>query len=179
MDGKGEVLALTYGPGQVCKDREDELDRILKDYPDVKVTKNEIHMPGYFQDGAQFANAWLASRPAGSGNYAVWGCWDDPALGALSSIKQMGRDDVKVYGENANADAILSIQDGWYSATSWQDSYAEGKKVVETFKEIGEAGGEWTPVAAEIPPVLITADTVEGFIAEHPESIENQAAGGK
>ena len=34
-------------------------------YPDIKVTKNEVRIPGYFEDGAQYANAWLASPPGG------------------------------------------------------------------------------------------------------------------
>lgn len=43
----------------------------------------------------EYANAWLASRPADGTNYAVWGSWDDPALGAISTLKQMGRTDVR------------------------------------------------------------------------------------
>ena len=64
MDGKGSILALTYHTGEVCRNREVELDKALASHPDIKVTKNEVRIPGYFEDGAQYANAWLAS-PSG------------------------------------------------------------------------------------------------------------------
>ena len=57
MNGKGSVLALTYHTGEVCRNREVELDKALADHPDIKVTKNEVRIPGYFEDGAQYANA--------------------------------------------------------------------------------------------------------------------------
>ncbi len=175
MGGEGEILALTYRTGQVAREREEEMDKILADYPGITVTKNEVRIPGYLQDGASYANAWLAARPAGEGNYAIWGSWDDPALGAISSLKQMGRDDVKVYGQNGNADAILSVQDGWMTATAWQDSYTEGIGLVEAFEDILEQGDAWEPKAVEIEPVIITADTVADFIATYPEAVENVA----
>mgnify|MGYP002063766491 CR=1 FL=1 len=46
-----------------CPVREVELDNALEAYPDIEVTKNEVRIPGYFEDGAQYANAWLASHP--------------------------------------------------------------------------------------------------------------------
>ncbi|HZC34099.1 MAG TPA: substrate-binding domain-containing protein, partial [Chthoniobacterales bacterium] len=105
LGGKGAILALTYHTGQVAREREQELDRILSKYPEIKVTKNEVRIPGYLQDGAQYATAWLAAHPVGSGPLAIWGSWDDPALGAISALKQQGRKDVKVYGQNGNANA--------------------------------------------------------------------------
>jgi ribose transport system substrate-binding protein len=173
MGGKGDVLALTYRTGQVAREREDELDKAMKGSPDIKVTKNEVKIPGYLQDGAQYANAWLASHSSGSGKLAIWGSWDDPALGAISSLKQQNRKGILVYGQNGNADAIKAIKEGWMTATAWQDSYTEGIKMVEVLKEAIDKGADWKPIAAEIPPVLITADNVDQFIKDHPEAIEN------
>src|SRR5687768_15467893 len=59
LGGKGSVLALTYRTGEVCRNREVVMDEILAKHPDIKVTKNEVRIPGYFEDGAQYANAWL------------------------------------------------------------------------------------------------------------------------
>lgn len=100
MNGEGAILALTYRTGEVCRNREVELDIALEAYPGIEVTKNEVRIPGYFEDGAQYANAWLASHPAGDGNLAIWGCWDDPSIGAIGSLRSQGRDDVLVYGVN-------------------------------------------------------------------------------
>lgn len=172
MEGKGSVLALTYRTGEVCRDREVVMDEILANHPDITVTKNEVRIPGYFEDGAQYANAWLASHPAGQENFAIWGCWDDPAIGAIGSLRAQGRDDVKVYGINGNAQALENIRNGHMTATAWQDSFTEGYNMVKMLEEIVAAGESWTPVAAEVPAVLVTSETVDAFISEHPEAVQ-------
>ena len=172
MEGKGSILALTYRTGEVCRNREVELDKALASYPDVKVTKNEVRIPGYFEDGAQYANAWLASHPAGDENLAIWGCWDDPAIGAIGSLRAQARDDVEVYGVNGNAQALENIKNGFMTATAWQDSYTEGYDMIKLLPEIQKAGDAWEPKAVEVPAVLVTKDTVEQFIADHPDAIK-------
>ena len=121
----------------------------------------------------EYANAWLASRPADGTNYAVWGSWDDPALGAISTLKQMGRTDVKVYGQNGNADALQAILDGTMTATSWQSGYDEGIAAMEAIHEILEKGEEFEKTEEVVPVVVVTADNIEEFIEEHPETMEN------
>ena len=172
-DGEGELLALTYHEGQVARDREAILDELLADYPDIEVTKNEVNIPGTLQNAMEYANAWLASRPADGTNYAVWGSWDDPALGAISTLKQMGRTDVKVYGQNGNADALQAILDGTMTATSWQSGYDEGIAAMEAIHEILEKGEEFEKTEEVVPVVVVTADNIEKFIEEHPETMEN------
>ena len=171
LGGKGDLLVLAYRTGEVCRNREVLLDQVLAKSPDIKVTKNEVRIPGYFEDGAQYANAWLASHPAGGGNLAIWGCWDDPAIGAIGALRQQGRDDVKVYGVNGNAQAIENIKNGHMTATAWEDSYTEGSQMVKALKAIKAAGDGWTPKAAEVPATLITKANVEQFIKEHPDAI--------
>ena len=145
MNSKGSVLALTYRAGLVCREREKVFDEIVKKHPEIKVTKNEVQIPGDIQNGTQYTTAWLSSHPAGSGNLAVWGCWDDPAIGAISGLKQRHRDDVKVYGQNGNANAINAVKSGWMTATNWQDSVKEGKKLVDTIAKAKAAGSKWKP----------------------------------
>ncbi|OWJ62812.1 sugar ABC transporter substrate-binding protein [Inquilinus limosus] len=171
LGGKGSVLALTYRTGEVCRNREALFDEILAKHPDIKVTKNEVRIPGYFQDGAEYANAWLASHPAGDENLAIWGCWDDPAIGAIGSLRQQGRDDVKVYGVNGNAQAIENIRNGHMDATAWEDSYTEGYQMVKLLVDIKAGAGSWTPKAVEVPAVLVTKETVEQFVKDHPEAL--------
>jgi ribose transport system substrate-binding protein len=170
MGGKGSILALTYHTGQVARERELVLDRVLADYPDIKVTKNEVNIPGYTQDGANYASAWLVAHPRGGEPLAIWGSWDDPALGAIASMKQQGRDDVKVYGQNGGVDAIVAIEGGWMTATAWEASEEEGRVLLATLKEALEAGKSWTPKAVEVPAVLVTNDNIAAFIREHPEA---------
>jgi ribose transport system substrate-binding protein len=170
LGGKGEVLALTYRTGEVCRNRETLLDQVLEKNPNIKVTKNEVRIPGYFEDGAQYANAWLAARPGGDDKLAVWGCWDDPAIGAIGALRQQGRTDVLVYGVNGNAQAIENIKNGHMTATAWEDSYNEGYQMVKLLAEIKSAGAGWTPKAAEVAAVLVTKETVDQFLKEHPDA---------
>ena len=172
MGDKGSVLALTYRTGEVCRNREVVLDEMLAKHPEITVTKNEVRIPGYFEDGAQYANAWLASHPAGDEKLAIWGCWDDPSIGAIGSLRQQGRDDVKVYGINGNAQALENIKNGFMTATAWQDSYTEGLNMINMIKEIKDAGDTWQPKAAEVPAVLVTQDNVQEFITKHPEAVQ-------
>lgn len=172
MKGAGSVLALTYRTGEVCRNRETVMDEMLAEYPEIDVTKNEVRIPGYFEDGAQYANAWLASHPPGEENLAVWGCWDDPAIGAIGSLRAQGRDDVRVYGINGNAQALENIRNGHMTATAWEDSFTEGYEMVKMLEAIIAAGDDWKPQAAEVPAVLVTADTIDAFLAEHPEAIQ-------
>jgi len=172
MDGKGAVLELTYRTGEVCRNREVELDNALKAHPDIKATKNEVRIPGYFQDGAQYATAWLASHPAGKENLAIWGCWDDPAIGAIGALRSQGRTDVKVYGVNGNAQALEDIKKGLMTATAWQDSYTEGENMIKLLPEIKKAGASWTPKAVEVPAVLVTKDNIDKFLADHPAALK-------
>ena len=171
MGGKGSLLALTYRTGEVCRNRETLLDQVLAKDPGVKVTKNEVRIPGYFEDGAQYANAWLASHPAGEGKQAIWGCWDDPAIGAIGALRAQGRDDVLVYGVNGNAQAIENILRHHMTATAWEDSYTEGYRMVKLLKQIKAEGANWKPVAAEVPAVLITQDNVADFVKQHPDAV--------
>jgi ribose transport system substrate-binding protein len=170
MGGKGDLLALTYRTGEVCRNREALMDKMLEKYPDIKVTKNEVRIPGYFEDGAQYANAWLASHPPGDGKLAIWGCWDDPAIGAIGSLRSQGRDDVMVYGVNGNAQALENIKNGHMNATAWQDSFTEGYNMVKLLADTRKA--DWTPKAVEVPAVLVTKETVADFLKQHPEAAQ-------
>jgi ribose transport system substrate-binding protein len=172
IDGKGSLLELTYHTGEVCRNREIELGNALKAHPDIKATKNEVRIPGYFEDGAQYANAWLASHPAGRENLAIWGCWDDPSIGAIGALRSQNRNDVKVYGVNGNAQALEDIKKGLMTATAWQDSYTEGSNMIKLLPEIVKAGAGWTPKAVEVPAVLVSSENIDKFLADHPAALK-------
>ncbi len=170
MNGKGSVLALTYRAGLVCREREQVFDKIIKENPGIKVTKNEVHIPGFIQDGSQYATAWLSSHPSGSGNLAIWGCWDDPAIGAISALKQRHRDDVKVYGQNGNSDAINAVKSGNMTATNWQNSTEEGKQLVKTLAKAKAAGSKWKPKTVTVPGVVVDQSSIKTFLKKHPDA---------
>lgn len=172
MGGKGSVLALTYRTGQVCRDREGVFDEMLKEYPDITVTKSEVNIPGFLQDGARHATAWLAAHPEGSENLAIWGCWEDPTLGAISALQQQGRTDVLTYGINGSSAAIKAVQDGTLTATVYEDGKGEGAKMFEVVQDAIEAGDSWEQQTIDVPGILVTADNVESFLEDHPEALQ-------
>ena len=171
MGDSGDVLALTYRTGQVCRDREGIFDNMLTGKAGITVTKNEVTIPGFLQDGAKYATAWLAAHPANSGKLAIWGCWEDPTLGAISALKQENRTDVLTYGINGSSTAIKAVQDGSLTATVYEDGVAEGKAMFATTLKAIAAGKSWKPVTLDVPGVLVTAQTVAGFISSHPEAM--------
>ena len=134
MGGKGSCSRSPIAPAKSAGTARSRSTRRSQAYPDIKVTKNEVRIPGYFEDGAQYANAWLAIHPAGAENLAIWGCWDDPSIGAIGSLRAQGRDDVKVYGVNGNAQALENIKNGFMTATAWQDSFTEGYNMVKMLR---------------------------------------------
>jgi ribose transport system substrate-binding protein len=93
----------------------------------------------------------------------------DEVLAGREDIQ--GRDDVLVYGINGNAQALENIRNGHMDATAWQDSYTEGYEMVKLLEEIIAAGDAWGPKAVEVPAVLVTAENIEDFIAQHPEAL--------
>jgi ribose transport system substrate-binding protein len=167
IGGTGNVLALTYHGGQVCIDREAAFDKVIAQNPGIKVTKQEVRIPGFLQDGANYATAWLGSHPKDSGNLAIWGCWDDPTLGAISALKQLGRTDVKSYGIAGSVTAIKAVQDGSMTATTYEDGAAEGKAMFETTLEAISAGSSWTAKVVDVPGILINKDTIDQFLTDH------------
>lgn len=172
IGGDGEVLALTYRTGQVCRDREVLFDEMMAEQaPDVNVTKNEVNIPGFLQDGARYATAWLAANPEGSGNLAVWGCWEDPTLGAISAIKQQGRTDILTYGINGSSTAIQAVQDGTLTATVFEDARAEGRTMFEETAAAIESG-DFSSRTVDVPGILVSADNIDDFLAEHPEALD-------
>ncbi|MCU1569754.1 MAG: sugar transporter substrate-binding protein [Naasia sp.] len=170
LGDKGSVLALTYRTGQVCRDREGIFDAMLKDHPGIKVTKNEVSIPGFLQDGADYATAWLAANPEG-GKLAVWGCWEDPTLGAISALKQAQRTDVLTYGINGSSTAIKAVQDGSLTATVYEDGVKEGETMFSTtLAAIENGAGEQQTI--DVPGVLVTADNIDQFLTDHPEALQ-------
>lgn len=172
MGAEGHVLALTYRTGQVCRDRETIFDNMLTGKAGITVTKNEVTIPGFLQDGAKYATAWLAGHPANSGKLAIWGCWEDPTLGAISALKQQGRTDVLTYGINGSATAIKAVQDGSLTATVYEDGVKEGATMFATTLKAIKAGKKWKPVTVNVPGVLVTSSSVAGFLASHPEALK-------
>ena len=79
---------------------------------------------------------------------------------------------MKVYGQNGNPEAIIAVQDGFMTATIWEDSYMEGYMLAQEYELILKEGDAYVKGFKEYPGVLITADTIEAFMTDHPEALK-------
>jgi ribose transport system substrate-binding protein len=168
---KGSVLALTYHTGVLCLYRGVAFDAAMKK-TDIKVTSNEVAIPGQVNDGTKFTAAWLASHPAGSGPLAVWGSWDEPAMGAIAALKQAGRTDVKVFAINGGPQALQAVKDGTLDEVVWQDGFTEGKDLMNAVDDSIKAGSSWKAKTINVPGVVVSKDTIDGFLSSHPDALK-------
>lgn len=171
MGGTGEVLALTYRPGKPCLEREVILDAVLAENPGITVTKQEMTIPDFVEPTAEAARGWAQSRPAGGAPLAIWGCWEGFTLAAITALKELERNDVKTYGYNGDADAQQAIRDGWLTATTWFDNVAVGQDEYAVLLDAIAAGADWTPVEVPATTVVVNAETIDAWLAEHPEAV--------
>lgn len=101
----------------------------------------------------------------------MWGCWEDPTLGAISAIKQQGRTDILTYGINGSSTAIQAVQDGTLTATVFEDARAEGRTMFEETAAAIESG-DFSSRTVDVPGILVSADNIDDFLAEHPEALD-------
>jgi ribose transport system substrate-binding protein len=169
---RGEVLALNYSGGQVCIDRHKMFDKILASYPNIKVTSQEVNIPGFEQDAQKYANSWLASHPKGD-HLAIWACWDGPAIGAVSALRAAHRTDITTYGQGGGPDAIAALKAGNLTATEWENAVEEGKVLFNTALEAQKAGSSWQPKTVTVPGVLLDRAGLPAFLTAHPDAAKS------
>lgn len=171
MNGEGELLLLGYKSGLPCVGREKALTDALEGTK-INVTRQEVPIPGQVEGGTRFTQAWLAKNPAGSGNLAIWGCFDDPALGAVSALRSAKRTDVKVYGINGTPAAVTAIKDGHMRATSFIDVAGAGRDLAEKTPDVIKGGVDADPVDIPIPNFLVTQESYDEFAAKYPDEVK-------
>ena len=114
---KGEILNLTFHgatPG-IARDR--LIQDVAKRNPGLKLTNNEVKIPGAVLSGRDLTTAWLASHPAKPGvKLGVYAIYDDPARGAVAALKRAGRKDVRVYSYDATPAGVALVKEGWIKA---------------------------------------------------------------
>jgi ribose transport system substrate-binding protein len=168
---KGSVLALTYHTGVLCLYRGYAFDDTVAPITSLEVTRNEVAIPGQIDDGTRFTSAWLASNPEGSGPLAVWGSWDEPAIGAVAALQQSGRDDVWVYAINGGPQALQAVKDGTIRQVVWQDGETEGAEMMQAAVDYLDAPDGWVQKTIDVPGVVVTADTIDQFLTDHPDAL--------
>ena len=170
MGGTGDLLVLGFSAGLPCVGREEELMDAL-DGTDIELTREEVPIPGQVEAGNRVAQAWLAEHQKGSGPLSIWGCFDDPALGAVSALRQARRDDVLVFGINGTPAAIRAVRAGDMRATAFADAIGVGRSLAEQTPSVIEGGPGADARDVPLPTYLVTIESFDDFAKAHPEAI--------
>lgn len=168
---QGSILALTYHTGVLCLYRGYAFDDTVAPMTGLNITRNEVAIPGQVEDGTRYTSAWLASNAEGSGPLAVWGSWDEPAIGAVAALQQSARDDVWIYSINGGPQALQAVKDGTIRQVVWQDGEQEGELMMQAAVDYLDEPESWDQQSFDVPGVVVTADNIDEFLTEHPDAL--------
>ncbi|MCZ7664527.1 MAG: substrate-binding domain-containing protein [Thermoleophilia bacterium] len=113
LQGEGNVAVITFEPIQVVARREAVLRAILGAYPGINIIETHTVDPTKAIDDARKAvETWLLKYPQEGDIQAIWGGWDDPAVGAATAVDASGRKDIFVIGNDAAPDVIEMMRSG-------------------------------------------------------------------
>jgi ribose transport system substrate-binding protein len=169
--GQGNLLVFQYTPGVACDEREATLKQYLKTAHFSSVTYDEVPIPGQVQAGYKLAQAWLASR---SGPGAIWGCFDDPTVGAIAAIKQAARTNITTFGVDGSPAALSAVRAGTMTATVWINGYGLGEEMAAAIPQLISRGVNASPLEKAAPAVLVTKSNIAAFLKEYPTALSGQ-----
>lgn len=161
------VLALNYRGGRPCQLREEGFDQMSATRTDLVIDKQETPVPGQTEAARAATLAWLtANEVEPGGKSAIWVCFDDQALGAVSALKEQGLNpgDVWVYSTNGTGDALQAVKDGWITVDMWIDFTAAGTKLAQAIPEILAGGDSWQQISEPAPYVLVDKSNVDQYL---------------
>ncbi|MBG6182442.1 ribose transport system substrate-binding protein [Arthrobacter sp. CAN_A214] len=165
IGGEGQILVFNGFTGVTpCRIRYSELEVVLEDYPKVKLIQPELQdkYEGTVEDAKQQVNDALRRFPEGEID-AVWSCWDIPQIGAAQAIDAAGRDEIKVYGVDAEPGALDMIADpeSSFTATVAQQTTAMGTQSADNVALFLSGATEEVPTTSYLEPVFIDKDNVD------------------
>ncbi len=168
MGGKSELLVLGYRPGLPRQEREKSMDAAAAG-ADIRVSKQQTTIPGAATSAAETTPGWLASHPKGDTPLAVWSCFDDPATGAVSTLRQAGHGDVLNYGLNGTAPAVKLVENGELTATLWIDGPGQSEELAKRLiAHVGDPGSVEQEVVGGATQI-VDKDNVADFLERHDE----------
>lgn len=164
IGGKGHVLVFNGFPGVTpCRIRYDELRLVLKDYPEIEILQPELQdkYEGTIEDAKKQIQDQLRRLPKGSVD-AVWSCWDIPQIGAAQAIQEAGRNEVKLYGVDAEPGALDLIADpkSPYAFTVAQQTARMARTSADNVALVLGGRADEVTKTSYLEPVFVTKDNV-------------------
>lgn len=162
-----KAIAFTYQPGAPCREREENMDALIKSQNlTFDLFRQEIVVPGIVTSSLAATQAWLNGHPAAAGEkLAVWACTSDAALGAISAMKQAGRDLAPIYTWDISDLVFDALKSKEIAATLWIDAKGMGKQVVKMVRDYKADKKIRQEQAAY---AVVTPENVEQFLKDHP-----------
>ena len=171
---KGSVLELTLPSGANCVLSAQAFAAVFRNYPGWKVQTQAVPSPGWVQVAASATKAWLLSHPKGT-QLAIWGCWDDPAVGAASALAAANppRWDVKLYGQDTSAASAALLEANHYGVSYFFNTIGVAQHMVDIVH--GQAGVPYKkikPVLESQTPIKVTPQNIRALIKKYPSILQ-------
>lgn len=166
IGGTGQILVFNGFPGVApCRIRYNELKLVLEDYPNISIIQPELQdkYEGTIEDAKQQIGDALSRYPKGEIS-AIWSCWDTPQIGAAQAVDAAGRDEIKIYGVDADQGALdlIADPDSSYTATVAQQNVAIGAGSADNVaKFLGGEADSVTPTTYFAPVLINKANIAE------------------
>lgn len=157
LEGKGNVAVISSRTASpVIRIREQALEAVLQNYPDVKVVaRHELDLANAIPDATNATQSMLQSNKDLDAMYVAY---DDPAIGAIQAIKQAGRsDEIKVFSFNGQPNMLDQLREEGSSAyaSAYIDLEAGNKAVCHLIQQ-SLSGGEVAESNLYVQEPLVT-----------------------
>ncbi len=156
---KGNVAMLAFSAATNIRLRQAAFEAALGSYPGIKIVeKHEVDVAKALDDAQATVSSWLTKYPAGQLD-AIWGAWDEPALGAAAAADTAGRKDLFVTGTDYQPTVGERMKAGSVLQADWFIDYATiGTTAIKLF---GDAfAGMQLPPHVYVALQLVTPKTV-------------------
>ena len=172
---KGALLAFEYNDGLPCVERQAQLNTALKAAHFSSVTPEQVPIPGQVTAGTSFASAWLAKHPGNGQPRTIWGCFDDPVVGAISAIKSAGQTGINTYGIDASVPALEDVLHGTMTATVFLNAYLGGEELARELPTAIANGVNAAPKEFSLPAQLVDQQNIKAFLKDNPDVLKQTA----
>jgi ribose transport system substrate-binding protein len=109
----GNLVVLTHRPHPGIFKRNERLEQILAQNPNIKVvTEQHVDVPNPIENARTVMENILLGNAGEGALTAVWCAWDEAAIGAVQAINDAGRTGIIVTGIDGNAQAVEYIDQG-------------------------------------------------------------------
>ncbi|WP_166373174.1 sugar ABC transporter substrate-binding protein [Psychromonas sp. SA13A] len=163
MGGVGKVAILNAPPGIIIRDQRTNgfIDGMKEYHPNIKIIANQV--ADWSRKKAQDVfSTMLIANPGISG---VYGINDSMALGAVDVAKAKGLlDQIVIFGNDGERDALESIERGELSGTQYTDVYQQGRYAASIASVLATGNVDADDIKEQghllMPYIIATKETV-------------------